>query len=309
MPIRISPKGKGRSFRNTRRENRLEELGRVDAEKAHTSRGKRNLREEKDRIRSELKTGGRAATRPMSPEQKRKPRGAGPSAPSPRKKYFKSKTHGGGPDSGNIGKMKDMLSKFKDKGLGKKAGPSPEDLKRIKEKMPKLKKKYTPLKKGGSAVSKGGGITHKPQKKFLGILGDSKKSQKESYDKQRRAAREMSMSGRGKQFRDKTFTDRKTGRTVPDTKRNRERYKDRVYKSKASDGRAKYAAGGVSKILGKLGRAIKKQPLPKKTKDLNKKFKKAFPDHDSKGKLKTTRPGYSSGGVVMAGKKVGCQIK
>ena len=47
-----------RRFRNTRRENRLEELGRVDAERAHTSRGKRNLREEKDRIRSELAIGG-----------------------------------------------------------------------------------------------------------------------------------------------------------------------------------------------------------------------------------------------------------
>ena len=31
---------------NTRRENRLEELGRVDAEKGYTRKGKRNLREE-----------------------------------------------------------------------------------------------------------------------------------------------------------------------------------------------------------------------------------------------------------------------
>mgnify|MGYP006418434525 FL=1 len=44
---------------NTRRENRLEELGRVDAEKAHTRKGKRNLRDEKYRIRHELKDGGR----------------------------------------------------------------------------------------------------------------------------------------------------------------------------------------------------------------------------------------------------------
>ena len=49
-----------RRFRNTRRENRLEELGRVDAEKAYTSKGKRNLREEKSRIRKELKSGGQA---------------------------------------------------------------------------------------------------------------------------------------------------------------------------------------------------------------------------------------------------------
>ena len=44
---------------NTRRENRIEELGRVDAEKAFTSKGKRNLRDEKRRIVGELKKGGR----------------------------------------------------------------------------------------------------------------------------------------------------------------------------------------------------------------------------------------------------------
>ena len=38
--------------------NRLEELGRVDAEKADTSKGKRNLRDEKKRIVRELKDGG-----------------------------------------------------------------------------------------------------------------------------------------------------------------------------------------------------------------------------------------------------------
>ena len=44
-----------RRFRNTRRENRLEELGRVDAERAGTQRGKRNLKDEKRRIVKELK--------------------------------------------------------------------------------------------------------------------------------------------------------------------------------------------------------------------------------------------------------------
>ena len=43
---------------NTRRMNRLEELGRVDAEKAYTKKGKRNLRDEKKRIVGELKGGG-----------------------------------------------------------------------------------------------------------------------------------------------------------------------------------------------------------------------------------------------------------
>ena len=48
-----TPKRKGGKV-NTSRENRLEELGRVDAERGRTRRGKRNLREEKDRIRGEL---------------------------------------------------------------------------------------------------------------------------------------------------------------------------------------------------------------------------------------------------------------
>ena len=43
---------------NTRRMNRLEELGRVDAEKARTRRGARNLRDEKRRIVGELRGGG-----------------------------------------------------------------------------------------------------------------------------------------------------------------------------------------------------------------------------------------------------------
>ena len=253
-----------RRFRNTRRENRLEELGRVDAEKAYTSKGKRNLREEKSRIRKELKSGGQPIPKgaeiigkikkpkpgsrdsgkrrsgspgrtPIDPKQKRQPRGAGPSAASKQRK--KTKTHGGGPDSGNIGKIKDLISK--QQGLGKKV--SKPDLSKLKKRMPKYMK---PLRKGGSAK---GPNRPRPTGPHMWVRGEKRK---------------------------------------------------------------KYAVGGsISKILGRVGKEIKKQPLPKKTKDLNKKFKKAFPGHDSKGKLKTTRPGYSSGGVVMAGKKVGCQIK
>ena len=43
---------------NSRRMNRLEELGRVDAEKADTKKGARNLRGEKSRIIRELKADG-----------------------------------------------------------------------------------------------------------------------------------------------------------------------------------------------------------------------------------------------------------
>ena len=46
---------KGGKARNTRRMDRLEELGRVDAEKAYKKKGKRNLRAEKRRIVRELK--------------------------------------------------------------------------------------------------------------------------------------------------------------------------------------------------------------------------------------------------------------
>ena len=43
---------------NTSRENRLEELGRVDSEKAYTPQGRRNLKDEKKRIVRGLKKGG-----------------------------------------------------------------------------------------------------------------------------------------------------------------------------------------------------------------------------------------------------------
>ena len=135
MPLSLYVPKKGRRHRNTSRENRLEELGRVDAEKAYTSKGKRNLREEKSRIRRELKEGGSAR------------RGMGPSAGGRRKKF---RTHGGGPDAGNIGKIKDALSKIKDKGLGKKV--SKPDLSKLKERMPKYMK---PLRKRAKYASGG----------------------------------------------------------------------------------------------------------------------------------------------------------
>ena len=56
--------GKVKKRKNTRRENRLEELGRVDAEKAYSRKGKRNLKSEKKRIVRELKsTGGSVSSR------------------------------------------------------------------------------------------------------------------------------------------------------------------------------------------------------------------------------------------------------
>jgi hypothetical protein len=43
---------------NSSRMNKLEELGRVDSEKAFTKKGKRNLKDEKKRIVKSLKGGG-----------------------------------------------------------------------------------------------------------------------------------------------------------------------------------------------------------------------------------------------------------
>ncbi len=65
---------------NSRRMNRLEELGRVDAEKADTRKGKRNLREEKSRIVRELKAdGGKVKRKKMGPDAPDTPRrGRGP---------------------------------------------------------------------------------------------------------------------------------------------------------------------------------------------------------------------------------------
>tara|TARA_R100001594_G_scaffold67172_1_gene101508 strand:- start:730 stop:1428 length:699 start_codon:yes stop_codon:yes gene_type:complete len=54
-PIKPQKKKDGGLTRNTRRMNRLEELGRVDAERGFTRKGKRNLRAEKKRIVKELR--------------------------------------------------------------------------------------------------------------------------------------------------------------------------------------------------------------------------------------------------------------
>jgi hypothetical protein len=69
---------------NTRRENRLEELGRVDAEKAYTRKGKRNLREEKSRIRKELAVGGIARKFKRGLDKLRGQGTKGPQKPRPK---------------------------------------------------------------------------------------------------------------------------------------------------------------------------------------------------------------------------------
>ena len=59
---------------NSSRMNRLEELGRVDAEKARTRKGKKNLKAEKKRIVRELKAdGGRVTGRGQGKVLRKRP--------------------------------------------------------------------------------------------------------------------------------------------------------------------------------------------------------------------------------------------
>ena len=69
--------GKGGSMANTARMNRLEELGRVNAEKASTAKGKKNLTAEKKRVVGELKMakGGSASARADGIAQRGKTKG------------------------------------------------------------------------------------------------------------------------------------------------------------------------------------------------------------------------------------------
>ena len=67
MPLRKIKK-------NTRRENRLEELGRVDYEKVDSRKGRKDLRLEKSRIVRELKAdGGRVMGRGQGKVLRKKP--------------------------------------------------------------------------------------------------------------------------------------------------------------------------------------------------------------------------------------------
>ena len=105
--------------------------------------------------------------------------------------------------------------------------------------------------------------TFKAKKPLFGILGDSVEKQKKRYKRDRAHARDMAKTGRGKEWRHHTFIDKKTGQTVPDTERNRKRYKDRVVKSPEKisviwkKGKRTYKKSGGIALRG-LGRAFMK---------------------------------------------------
>ena len=75
---------------NTRRMNRFEELGRVDAEKAYTKKGKKNLKAEKKRIVRELKAKDGARALKKVPPHKKKSLGKLPRKVSNKMGFMKS---------------------------------------------------------------------------------------------------------------------------------------------------------------------------------------------------------------------------
>jgi len=165
MPIRKFRGRKSNTSRNTRRENRIEELGRVDAERADTAKGKRNLRQEKYRIRKELAVGG-------SVPKAAKKLGAGAGklasqAPKPK----------GAWDQPHIKKLIERLQQLRDK--QKKAKVSPQ---RPGGKGPKPDKRWnkgdkfmTPLKrfKGGGRAK--GPNRPRPTGPHMWVRGDKRK--------------------------------------------------------------------------------------------------------------------------------------
>ena len=99
---------------NTRRENRLEELGRVDAEHADTAKGKKNLHDERRRIRDELIRKRRNPFKRLSiADSHRKPTMLGSY-----QKGGKAKPWGSGPKPGTHEFMMQHLHKRKGKAKG-----------------------------------------------------------------------------------------------------------------------------------------------------------------------------------------------
>ena len=128
---------------NTRRMNRLEELGRVDAEKAKTKMGKRNLRDEKKRIVRELKADGGKVT-PKIRKRKAGPKAGRPAAPAPRQQR----------------RMGDRSKRLPIKiiEIGKKDGGKVGGLKKVQPNQKGLKKLPTKVRNKMGYMKKGGRV-------------------------------------------------------------------------------------------------------------------------------------------------------
>jgi hypothetical protein len=119
---------------NSRRMNRLEELGRVDAEKAKTRKGKRNLRQEKSRIVRELKKEGGEVKPKKTPRDQKQQRRMGDRSKSGVIKIIEVRKK----DGGKIGGLKK---------------PTP-DQKGLKKLPTKVRNKMGYMRKGGRVKSK-----------------------------------------------------------------------------------------------------------------------------------------------------------
>ena len=136
--------------RNTRRMNRLEELGRVDAEKAKTMMGKRNLRDEKKRIVRELKKadGGKVKKKKSKKENPMKEERFQQTAQERLRKSGLKKSEIGDPRVGRGSKAYNeniMAKGGKVRGL-KKVQPHQKGLKKLPT---KVRNKMGYMKKGG----------------------------------------------------------------------------------------------------------------------------------------------------------------
>ena len=134
---------------NSRRMNRLEELGRVDAERADTRKGARNLRDEKSRIIRELKADGGYITKKKKPSWITK-KETKPKYITKKKKYITKKSPAEIQDRERVGK--------KMGGSLKEVQPNQKGLKKLPT---KVRNKMGYMKKGGKVgmgkAMRGGG--------------------------------------------------------------------------------------------------------------------------------------------------------
>ena len=131
---------------NSKRMNRLEELGRVDAEKADTSKGKRNLKNEKSRIVRELKAKGGK----VKGKREKNPKHEQAERKSKIKKEYRDMGFGKMIDDGDFNF--DKVSKMKSGGRALK--PVPAGKKGLSKLPTKVRNKMGFMKKGGMVPNK-----------------------------------------------------------------------------------------------------------------------------------------------------------
>jgi len=138
---------------NSRRMNRLEELGRVDAEKAKTKMGKRNLRDEKSRIIRELKAKGGTISGNKSQKKKFRPtKSVKPKAAGSKGKYYREFA-----DGGKIKKLAPGITKSVKKIMDRSAAKN-KDLKKVQSNQKGLKKLPRQVRNKMGYMKKGGKV-------------------------------------------------------------------------------------------------------------------------------------------------------